>query len=199
MVKRWKIAFYSVFIVFFAFIMTLAGLFYVYLSPVDESELKLDEQQDTGQPMFTVSSSKQQLTRLINQQLQGYEQKKNLHLRVDLQNEIILDGALSIFGSDIAFEMRFKPVAQENGDLILKEESFQLGKVLLPQDKVLEFIKKGTSLPDWVQVLPDKERIYIALTEIKLEDQFYLKAKDINLGKNIIQFSVYKIAEEETS
>jgi uncharacterized protein YpmS len=193
MVKRWKIAFYTVLAVFLVFILVLIGLFYYFFPPAGESQLTIDHGQKFGEQMFTASTTKEQVERLINEQLQSYDQQTNLKLVVALEDNIALNGTIKIFESDIAFEMKFKPVAQKNGDLVLIEDSFRLGRVPLPEDKVLEFIKKGTSLPDWVQVLPDQEKIYVALTEIELEDQFYLKAKEINLKENIIEFLVYKI------
>lgn len=196
MEKRWKTAFFVLLSAFLLFLFALIGSYYYFFPSVKEQPLTIDDSQDPGSSMFTVSTTKQQLNWLINEQLAQYERSRKMNLHVSLTDTIVLTGSFTIFSADIPFEMRFKPLALQNGDIVLVEESFRLGRLLLPEEKVLQFIKNGIDLPDWIQILPDKEKIYVALTEVTLENQFYLKAEKINLQTNEIQFLVYRLPEE---
>lgn len=141
-------------------------------------------------PIFMVQANKERLSDMINHELQNH-QTGNLSYGIDLSQDVTLDGALNVLGLDIPFALSFDPVVKD-GDIILKEKGVKLGDINLPDKEVLKFIRKGTDLPKWVTIQPDDKQIYVDLTAMKLNDQFYLKANKINLSENDIEFNVYR-------
>ncbi len=141
-------------------------------------------------PIFMVQANKGRLTTMINHELQKH-QTGNLTYGVDLSKDVTLDGALNVLGLDIPFQLSFDPVVKD-GDVILKETGVKLGDIDLPDEEVLKFISKGTDLPKWVTVEPSKKEIYVDLTAMKVKDQFYLKAKKMDMANNQIEFDVYR-------
>lgn len=141
-------------------------------------------------PIFMVNANKEKLTAMINHEIQ-VNQSGNLSYHVDLSKNVSLTGALKILGLAIPFHLSFDPIVKD-GDIILKEKAVQLGDITLPKQDVLNFIKKGTQFPKWVIIQPDKNQIYINVTGLDFQKNFYLKAKTIDLSNNKIEFNVYQ-------
>ncbi|MFP3361021.1 DUF2140 family protein, partial [Planococcus sp. SIMBA_143] len=83
-------------------------------------------------------------------------------------------GYVTIFDRKVDFFLKFEPQVQPNGDLLLKEKSFQIGLLELPSDKVLSFIKKQASLPPEITIDSDKGTIYMAVSELELKNDMKL-------------------------
>ncbi|HEX7064773.1 MAG TPA: YpmS family protein [Bacillales bacterium] len=191
--KGWKIAFFTTLVVFFGFIVTLIGLFDHYLPSVEKTDFSIDTEVSTRKPIFTVTTTKQQLQPLINRKIQQYNKMDNIKYKLIMKDDMILKGAITLLGNNIEFEMKFTPKVVDNGNLMLQEKSIRLGLLQLPVGRVLGYIKNSADLPEWVKILPDKQKIYIALKDIHIEDQFYLRAQKFNLKENKIKFSVYTL------
>ncbi|HET7656657.1 MAG TPA: YpmS family protein [Bacillales bacterium] len=194
MAKAWKFAFFSLLLVFIACIVALVALFHHYLPPAHQSDLSIDSKLTPGQPIFTVSTTKEQLQPMINRKIKRSNKMESIHYRLLFSDQdMILDGSILLLGSNIEFQMKFKPKTVDHGNLILEEQSARLGLFNLPVDRVLEYVKKSADLPKWVQILPKKKSIYIALKKIRVGGQFYLRAKKIDLKKDQLQFAVYTL------
>jgi uncharacterized protein YpmS len=190
MKNKWRTAF-----------LTLAAIIIVIIAVITFSIIKLTETDgktvqfphDTPKvtaPIFMVQANKERLAAMINHELQKH-QTGNLSYGVDLTNDVTLDGALNVLGLDIPFDLSFDPVVKD-GDIILKETGVKLGDINLPDQEVLKFIDKGTDLPEWITVEPDKKQIYVDLTAMDLKEHFYLKAKKMDMANNQIEFNVYR-------
>ncbi|HEX6922974.1 MAG TPA: YpmS family protein [Bacillales bacterium] len=191
--KGWKIAFFSLLSVFLAFVVTLIGLYNYYLPSVEESDFSIDTEISSDDPIFTVSTTKQQLQSLVNRKIKQYNKMDSIKYKLLIKDDMILKGAITILGNNIGFEMKFTPKVVDNGNLILQEHSIRLGLLNLPVGRVMGYIKKSTDLPEWVKILPEKQKVYIDLKAIHIEDQFYLKARQFDLEHNKIKFSVYTL------
>jgi uncharacterized protein YpmS len=200
MAKRWKFAFFALLTVFVAFIITLFILYRHYLPPAEKNDFAVDTKLNADDPMFTVSTTKQQLESLANQQLKEYNDKGSLKYVLDLQKkDVVLKGAITLIGYQVPYEMKFTPKVVEGGNLMLNQHSIRLGLFNLPVDRVLEYVKQSADLPDWVKILPDKKKVYIALEDIRIEDRFYLQARQFDLKNNHIQFSVYMLPNKKNA
>lgn len=200
MTKRWKFAFFALLIVFIAFIITLFILYRHYLPPAEKTDYSVDTKMSADDPMFTVSTTKQQLESLANQQLKEYNDKGSLKYALDMQkNDVVLKGAITLIGYQVPYEMKFTPKVVEGGNLMLIQHSIRLGLFNLPVDRVLEYIKQSADLPDWVKILPEKKKVYIALKDIRIEDKFYLQARQFDLKNNRIRFSVYMLPDKKNT
>lgn len=194
MVKRWKIAFFILLATFLATIVTLFALYKHYFPAVEESAFPLHTETNPDDPIFTVSATKQQLESLINEKLNDYNRDNDIQYTFSIgEDDLRLQGAIPFIGEHIPFEIIFTPQVLDNGNVMLNEQSMRLGLLQLPEGKVLEYVKRSAVLPEWVTIFPEERKIYIALKEIEIEDQFYLRAEHVNLARNSIDFSVYTL------
>ncbi|HET7578721.1 MAG TPA: YpmS family protein [Bacillales bacterium] len=192
--KVWKSAFFALLAIFIALIVALFALYKHYLPPAEKTDFSIDTKVDPGAPIFTVSTTKQQLQPLINRKIQKYNKMDQIQYRLLFtKKDMVLDGNIQLLGSPIEFQMKFTPKVLDDGNLVLKEHSIRLGLFNLPVDRVLEYIQKSAQLPDSIRILPKKKEIYLALTKIHIENQFYLRARKMDLKHNQIQFSVYAL------
>ncbi|WP_273852522.1 YpmS family protein [Guptibacillus spartinae] len=191
--NRWKAAFL---ILLAAVILIFAGVvgFYQYYFP--ESEIaKLSNDKNTKEPFettFSIQMKKDELNEIINQELEKYSEKqKNIGYSVNLDELATFQGYVTIFDRKVDFFLKFEPQVQPNGDLLLKEKSFQIGLLELPSDKVLSFIKKQASLPPEITIDSDEGTIYMAVSELELKNDMKLKAKSFDLPNDEIIFDAY--------
>lgn len=192
--KGWKIAFFSLLVIFVAFLFTLAALYHHYLPPAKKSNFSIEKQIHKGDPIFTVTTTKEQLQPMINRRIAQSNTLDQIHYKLFFQkNNMLVRGTIKLLGNRINFDVKFTPKVLKNGDLMLKEQSIRLGLFNLPVEQVMEYIKKSADLPKWVKILPKKKEVYVALTEIRIKKQFYLKAKKIDLKNDRFEFSVYTL------
>lgn len=192
--KGWKVAFFSLLVVFLAFIVTLVALFNHYLPPGEKTNFSIENQINPSDPIFTVSTTKEQLQPMINRKISQSNKLNNIHYKLSFeQKDMVLKGTIKWLNNNINFDVKFTPQVLKNGDLMLKEQSIRLGLFNLPVERVMEYIKSSANLPKWVKILPKKKEVYIALTHIHIKNQFYLKARQINLKNDKIEFSVYTL------
>lgn len=139
---------------------------------------------------FEVKTTREDLTEYINLYLERKGLTKAYHYEVYLTDTVELYGKLPFFNRELDFKLTFIPITKENGDLILKQESISIGSISLPVSYVMSFIEGQYSTPDWVTIQPDEESIYVSLHEIKWENNLQVKAKNFDLKKNHISFTV---------
>ena len=189
--QTWKKAFIWLASINAAIILLLiVCLIWLLSIPDSEMSVKNDKKLEATEPVFTVSTDKEQLTKLINQQIDS-RSTGNLKFHVDMTDTVDIIGNLRWLGLNIPFQLSFLP-SVSNGDISLKEESAKLGVFNLPESQVLKFIKAGGNLPEWVEVLPNEKQINVRLSQYLIKDQYYFKAKALNLAKNDITFTVHQ-------
>ncbi|HET7628162.1 MAG TPA: YpmS family protein [Bacillales bacterium] len=197
MKKGWKFAFFALLIVFAAFLAVLYGLYQHYLPEAGDSTFSIEGDVEPGKPIFSVSTTKQQLQPMINARIKRYNRMDRIRYKVVMKKDLIIKGVLDFLGSDIEFAMKMEPKVLRNGNMILKEKSIRLGLLQLPVPSVLKYIKDSADLPKSIKIAPKKKEVYVDLKSIHIEDQFYLAAKTFDLKKNKITFAVYTLPETE--
>jgi uncharacterized protein YpmS len=192
----WKIAFFSLLAVIIAAITSILLLINMKLPDLEEIERSQSKGILSGNPVFTIQAKKANLNQLIDEQLEPVKNKdQSIRYTVLLKDHVIFQGSISIFNRELDFSMLLDPEVQENGDLLLKQQSFQIGFLKVPSDEVLRFLQKSASLPEWVIVQPKKESVYVALTELEFKENMSIKAKTIDLKNDNIVFEVYYSTE----
>ncbi|TKD68686.1 YpmS family protein [Pseudalkalibacillus hwajinpoensis] len=191
--NRWKTAFI---LLFATVILILAGVigFYQYYFPESEIAKLSNERnkEESFETTFSIQMKKDELNETINRELEKYSQKQeNIGYSVNLNELATFQGYVTIFDRKVDFFLKFEPQVQPNGDLLLKEKSFQIGLLELPSDKVLSFIKKQASLPPEITIDSDKGTIYIAVSDLELKNDMKLKARSFDLPNDKIIFDAY--------
>ncbi|MFZ4454114.1 YpmS family protein [Salibacterium aidingense] len=139
---------------------------------------------------FTIESDKENLNQLIEQYISQLPQSQKVSYSVDLNNTVELSGSVQAFNQQIPATVQLEPEVQENGDLLLQQESIRLGRLQLPNSQVLQYIKRNYEMPEWIEVNPGRENIYVAVTDIS-NGNIQVRAEQFDLENDEISFSVH--------
>jgi len=182
----WKILFFTLSGIVLAVLATIIVLIGIP-SEVPLPENKASEEQ---QPVLEITSNKESLNTIIEEAIQKKRTENSLDFSMVLTDSVEFYTILPVFNRQIQLKMTFEPVPLVNGDIILKQETMQLGQMRLPVSYVLNFISKQANFPDWMIIDSENEQIYIALSEVKLQDNLILKANRVDLAEDDISFKV---------
>ncbi|MGG0716611.1 YpmS family protein [Robertmurraya massiliosenegalensis] len=168
-------------------------LFFVLLLwPVSESEVpeKAFIEEEPGAE-FTVNSSKQNLNELVNEYVDKFMKDQDDKYTVDFGGENVrLLGSIDAFHTEIPISITLDPLVQENGDLVLYTSEMSLGLLQLPEKKILEYVKKELETPDWVNIDPSSQSIYIGVTQMEVKSNFKVKVQSFDLKNDQITFRI---------
>ncbi|KWW22382.1 MULTISPECIES: YpmS family protein [Bacillaceae] len=181
---KWKTLFFSLLainILVILFVLILVNL------PAKDKELipKVSHEEDI---QFQIHTNREDLTRLINQYLDKEGLTGPMHYEVYLTDEVELYGTMPFFNREVEMKLTFEPIAQKNGDLVLKQKSIAVGRMNLPVSYVMNLINERYNMPEWVSIRPNDESIYVSLQDMELKSDIRVKAKDFNLKKDDISF-----------
>ncbi len=167
-------------------------LFLVFLLwPVSQSNIPEKEFiEDVSGAEFTVQSSKQNLNALVNGYVNKLLKDKDDKYFVEFDEDVHLLGSFEAFQTDIPFSIILQPAVQENGDLILRPTEMSLGLLQLPKRRILDYVKKNTPTPEWIEIDPKNELIYIAVTQMEVKSNFKVKVQQFDLKNDKISFRI---------
>lgn len=169
----------------------VVGLLFIFINwPIKNKPVPHLLNKNENEIEFEVKTTREDLTKYINQYLERKGLTEAYHYTVYLTDTVDLYGELPFFSREVDFRLTFIPITTENGDIILKQKSISLGLIPLPVSYVMNFIDGRYSTPDWVTIQPNDESIYVALHKIKWESNIQVKAKYFDLKKNHISFIV---------
>ena len=182
---KWKVAF---FLLLFS-VIALVGLFAILIFlPSDVEKPVMAEVE--GETAFHVTSSKAELNQLVSYYLEKEAGNAPIDYDVYIGDDVELYGSFPVLGTDIDYYMTFEPEAQENGNIVLRQNGLRVGLLDIPASYVLKTADSAYAFPEWVHVVPDEERIYVSLAEMRLDNGMRVKAESFNLEKDNIQFAV---------
>ncbi|WP_077329433.1 YpmS family protein [Virgibacillus siamensis] len=186
--NNWKRLFFMLFgLNLIIFIAIIALIFW----PVSETENPNQENEITQQSSeFIVRTTKQNLNKLVNAYIDKLLEGSNHHYKVTLKDDVHLQGELPVFSTSVPLSMHLEPFVQENGDVILKQKSISIGLLQLPNQKIMEYMKKYLPVPKWVAINPEDEEIYVAVTDMKIKSNFQVGVEHIDLGANNLAFKI---------
>jgi uncharacterized protein YpmS len=166
--------------------------FFIFLLwPVSDTEISKEEllEEEPGAE-FTISSSKQNLDELVNQYVDNYMKDKDDKYTVKFDENVQLLGSIEAFQTDIPISITLEPSVQENGDLVLYASDMSLGLLGLPEKKILEYVKKELKTPEWVNIDPKNQLIYIGVTQMEVKSNFKVKVQSFDLKNDHITFKI---------
>lgn len=187
--QNWKLWFFVLLGLNALVIITLA---FLVLAPTSSNEEipKKEFIEDEEGAEFTVHSSKSNLSELINGYVDKLLKDKGENYSVHLDEDVLLNGSIEAFQTKIPIAIRLEPIVQENGDLVLKQKEISLGLLNLPNKKVLQYLKKSISTPEWVIINPKEENIYIAVTQMDVKSNFKVKVQQFDLANDELSFRI---------
>lgn len=139
---------------------------------------------------LTVSATKEDFEGIANTFLHKAMNEEPLPVTMTVGDDIVLSSELIVFSNKIEVKMHFNPIVQEDGNLMLKQSSLEIGKLNLPPSAVLKVLKDSVNLPEWMVVRPKEEEIFINLSDLPISGDLKVKAKQFNLEKDEILLEI---------
>ena len=186
--NKWKVAF---FILTGAIIISITGLFYWATSPAED--VQIDKKAATVNPtdsVLLVEATADDIEKIAMKYLQKELANSPLPLDFVINESIKLNSELTAFGVTVPFSMEFDPVVTEEGNIQLKQNSVNVGRINLEPITVLKLMNDAVSFPEWIVVRPNEEEIYVDLSDIKVMNGAKVRAKEIDLENNRILLEV---------
>ncbi|MFK3937461.1 YpmS family protein [Alkalihalobacillus sp. NPDC078783] len=185
---NWKRWFVGLLILNIAVIATILTFIFWPISSVNYS---YDDSNDPGRSSeFIVQTTKQNINDLSNAYIDQFLEGTNHNYRLEIDEDIHLIGELPVFSTTLPLSVRFEPDVQDNGDLILRQESISLGLLELPNQKIMEYLDRYLPMPPWVTVNPENEEIYVAVTDMDIRSNFQVEVERINLEEDDLAFKI---------
>lgn len=189
MMNRWKVAFFSLAAIVLSFVIVVI----ILLSKGNKHDIVIDPPAGDGKPIFLIETSKDRLNYLIQSQLETLKyDRDHIDFTVELDDFVNVNGYITVFERELSFRMQMQPNVQENGNLLLEQQSFYIGELPIPSKQVLEVIQSSVNLPKWVIVKPTDGTIYIALHEIEVSDNLHVKVNSLDLQEDELSFEIYE-------
>lgn len=185
--NKWRTSFWLLAIVNIGITVWILSLIFL---PTSYTLVNVDEESESSDAEFTIVSTKQNLEQLTNEYLSELSTQTIFDYSISLERNVTLTGNIQAFDQEIPIKVELNPVVQENGDIILEQERISLGKLPLPNKKVLEFVKDNYKFPEWVTVHPNDENIYVAVTQINPSSNFNIRVERFNLTSNQLAFKI---------
>lgn len=135
---------------------------------------------------FKIETNKADLNEVINHFIEKELKNGSVDYQVKLDKEVELYGTFPFFSQSLEMKLTFKPEAQKNGDIVLKQQSMSLGQLELPASYVMKFVRDSYKLPKWVVIQPDKQLVYVQLENMKLKNDMKVKVEKFDLEKDQI-------------
>lgn len=186
---KWKKFFYTLLVVDIIVVVVLFGLIFWPVSETEQATPQEPDEQESTE--FVVRTTKENLNDLVNayvhQLLRDTEHNYSVSLKGD---DVHLIGELPVFSSTVPLSVHLDPLVQDNGDVILKQKSISIGLLELPNKKIMAYLKKYLPMPEWVTVNPEKEEIYVAVTEMDIRSNFDFAVEQFDLENNDIAIKI---------
>lgn len=185
--NKWRTSFWLLALINLGIVIWLVALVFL---PSSYTIVNVDQKKESPDAEFTIVSTKENMEQLANEYLSELSTQTVFDYSITLDRNVTLSGNIKAFDQIIPINVELHPEVQENGDLILRQEKISLGKLPLPNKKVLEFVKENYNLPEWVIVNPNEENIYVAVTQMDTASNFNVKVDRFNLNSNQLAFKI---------
>ena len=185
---KWKRSFFVLLGFNLLLLLVVAGLIFWPVSETNYSTIQSEIPYESSE--FVIRTTKENLNDLVNAYIEQLSAGSNHSYRVDLDEDVHLVGELPVFSSTVPLSVHFEPFVQENGDLILQQRSISVGLLELPNQRIMEYMKRHLPMPEWVSIDPNEEEIYVAVTDMDIRSNFVVGVENIDLEGNNLAFKI---------
>ena len=183
----WKMGFF----VLCGLIVAAGVMLIMYIGSYSESEEIPNTTIGTrSNNLLTVKATKKDFEGIANTYIRTAMKGEPLPVTMEVGDDIILSSELTVFSFTVPVIMHFDPIVREDGNLILKQSSVEIGRFNIPPTTVLQILKDSVKLPPWMIVRPSEEELFIDLSAIPVSGKLRVRAKEFNLEKDEILLEV---------
>ena len=181
--NRWKIGFFAL-----AGLIAAALAYIIILFGIHAESEPLPKAKKTVQSAnhLTVKATKEDFEGIANTYIQKAIDKEPLPVKLEVAEDITLTSELTVFSYTVPVIMHFDPIVLDDGNLMLKQSTVEIGNLNLPPATILKVLKDSIELPSWMIVRPKEEEVFIDLNALPISGDLKVKAKEFNLDKDEI-------------
>ncbi|WP_438318813.1 YpmS family protein [Sporosarcina sp. FA9] len=183
----WKAGF---FILSGLVVASIVALVMYIADPGDSEEIPSGKVASASSNHLVVRATKKDFEGIANTYISKAMNGEKLPVNMEIGNDIVLSSELTVFSITMPVTMHFDPIVREDGNLILKQSSVEIGKLNIPPSTVLKILKDSVKLPPWMIVRPKEEELFIDLSAIALSGNLKVKAKEFNLENDEILLEI---------
>ncbi|MDN7241032.1 YpmS family protein [Planococcus sp. N028] len=186
--KKWRLAFLGL----LAFnIAAVIGFFFLITTPAEDysayEAVKRDQIEGNS---LMVRTTKADFEGIANKYIQKEMANSPIPLTLTVDEEVNLSTELVVFSQGLPILLKFDPFVQEDGNLLLKQQSVEIGMLDIPPESALKLLRDSVALPDFMEVNPAREEVLLKLTDIPLENGISVRATSFDLEKDDIRLQV---------
>lgn len=186
--NKWKVAF---FILTGAIILFFTVFIYWATSPTEDVPIVSEGVAvDPSDSVLLVEATADDIEKMALKYLQKELANSPIPMDIVVDNMIELKSELTVFGLTVPFAMEFDPIVTEEGNIQLKQNSVNVGKINIDPFTVLKLMNDAVSFPEWIIVRPNDEEIYVDLSGINVMSGAKVRAKEIDLDNNRVLLEV---------
>jgi uncharacterized protein YpmS len=181
--NRWKFGFFLL-----AGLVAAAVAYVIFLigNPGDSEPLPNMKVADSSDHVLTVRATKEDFEGIANTYIRKAVKGEPLPVTMEVGDDVILFSEMTVFSFTLPVIMHFDPQVRDDGNLILKQSSMEIGQLNIPPATVLNILRDSVMLPPWMIVRPREEELFIDLSQIPLSGDLKVRVKTFNLADDEI-------------
>jgi uncharacterized protein YpmS len=186
--KKWRLAFL---VLLAANILAVVAFFFYVTTPAEDySAFGAVKRGQVEGSSLMVRTTKADFEAIANTYIQKEMADSPVPLTLSIDEEVNFSTQLVVFSQALPILMKFDPSVQEDGNLLLKQQSVEIGMLDIPPESALKLLRDSVELPEFMEVNPAREEVLLKLTEIPMEDGISVRATSFNLEEDDIRLQV---------
>ncbi|MET3574902.1 YpmS family protein [Bhargavaea ullalensis] len=185
--NKWKIAFFLLAALIVTGVIALA----VWISrPVPSVDIPSAQAVGKEADHLTVTATKEDLQGIANTYIAQAIGSNRIPVDLVIEDDVLLVSELTVFAVQLPVIMHFDPEVMEDGNLLLKQKSVEVGNLNIPPSTVLKLLGDTVDLPGWMIVRPKEEELFIDLSRLPVSGNVKVKAKKVDLANDDIELEI---------
>lgn len=186
--KKWKLAFLALLAVNLFFVIGL--VWYLSTPSKDYATYQAIKSKAIAGNTVVVNTTKSDFEGIANTYIQKAMKDQPIPLTLSVADDVSISTELNIFSVKLPILMKFEPLVQEDGNLLLEQKSVEVGMLDIPPESALKLLRDSVDLPEFMEVMPADEEVLLKLTEIPLDEGLSVRATSFNLEEDDIRLLV---------
>ncbi|MBS9335961.1 YpmS family protein [Fructobacillus papyrifericola] len=163
-----------------------AGAYTTYLAMVP-TRTAFSTTKNADNTKIDLTLNRDQLNALSKTYLTN-ESKGKYSLSVNADN-VTAQTTVTIFGQKMDAKLTMDPQTTSDGNIVMAVKKVELGKLDLPVNVAMGYIKSMYSGPKGVTIQPDQQQISLDLAKLTKKNGWTLQADELNLKDNRFTFT----------
>lgn len=186
--RKWRLAFFA--LLALNALALVGAVLYVTTPPKDYTLYQALENGPVAGNTVVVNTTKADFEGIANTYIQKAMKDQPIPLALSVTEDVSISTELTVFSVTLPILMKFDPLVQEDGNLLLEQKSVEVGMLDIPPESALKLLRDSVDLPDFMEVMPKDEEVVLKLTEIPLDDGISVRAASFNLKDDDIRLLV---------